>query len=69
MVLKYINPIDKVSYIKRLIQLGESKFSARHETILKASGMEFEKHYSIENDVFVYSQKIYEYDDDLCLDF
>ena len=69
MVLKYINPIDKVSYIKRLIQLGESKFSARHETILKASGMEFEKHYSIENDVFVYSQKSYEYDDDLCLDF
>jgi hypothetical protein len=69
MVLKYINPTDKISYIKRLIQLGETKFSARHETILKASAMEHSKHYSIQDDVFVYSQKIYEYDDDLCLDF
>jgi hypothetical protein len=31
--------------------------------------MEHSKHYSIQDDVFVYSQKIYEYDDDLCLDF
>ena len=62
MVLKYVNPIDKISYIKRLIQLGESKFSARHETILKASKIEFEKYYTIDDDTFVYTNKAYQFD-------
>lgn len=57
MVAMYINPDDIESYIRRLIEFGKAKFSSRHQTILNASKMEFEKYYSIEDDTFVYTNK------------
>lgn len=53
LVCKYIGG-DSIQYLYGLIKLGEQKFTARHETILKAAKREYFREYPIGPDSFVY---------------